>query len=379
MFLLATHLCGLPVSFSANIRLTCDTISRFLYDKTRAPESGRLLLQLLNIHSVRRYKYTGARLFSGTSPSSVLLQQTSPSPILLLPMATRANLTVDDVLGELDRDEYESDSEDDFDGYVDTTEREQHNNAVEEPILEHMWSDNFPMWRSPRSPAVMTVMILSLSTLVSQGAPFLWETTTDQFTTSPTSSPMTCCRKLSLRQTSMHSSTSRVMISLLTPESEWMNVVQWHDKRLVSVLSTVHDDTPVAVERRSRRAPGGRETVEKPQAVVKYNKYMGGVDHGDQLLTYYGYSHRTRKWWRRAFFFLFDAAVVNSYTLYRQQQQERGGRCLTHEQFRVELAKNLLAEANTATPLSTAAALSATPASHGQRTEVLNPQSRLHN
>ena len=56
----------------------------------------------------------------------------------LIPMATRANLTVDDVLGELDRDEYESDSEDDFDGYVDTTEREQHAPAVEEPILEHM-------------------------------------------------------------------------------------------------------------------------------------------------------------------------------------------------------------------------------------------------
>ena len=53
-------------------------------------------------------------------------------------MATRANLTVDDVLDELDRDEYESDSEDDFDGYVDTTEREQHDNVVEEPILEHM-------------------------------------------------------------------------------------------------------------------------------------------------------------------------------------------------------------------------------------------------
>ena len=74
---------------------------------------------------------SGGRLFSGTSPSSVLLQQTGPSPILLLPMATRANLTVDDVIGELDRDEYESDSEDDFDGYVDTTEREQHDNGVQ--------------------------------------------------------------------------------------------------------------------------------------------------------------------------------------------------------------------------------------------------------
>ena len=37
-------------------------------------------------------------------------------------MATRATLSVADVLGELDDAEYESDSEDDFDGYVDTRE-----------------------------------------------------------------------------------------------------------------------------------------------------------------------------------------------------------------------------------------------------------------
>ena len=84
-----------------------------------------------------------------------------------------------------------------------------------------------------------------------------------------------------------------------------MGVVQWHDKRVVSVLSTIHGDTSVPVERRSRRAPGGRETVEKPQAVGQYNKYMGGVDNGDQLLTYYSYPHHTRKWWKRAFFLSF--------------------------------------------------------------------------
>ena len=62
-----------------------------------------------------------------------------------------------------------------------------------------------------------------------------------------------------------------------------MNVVQWHDKRVVSILSTLHDDSPVAVERRTRRAQGGREVVEKPEAIVEY---MGGVDRGDQMLTY---------------------------------------------------------------------------------------------
>ena len=88
----------------------------------------------------------------------------------------------------------------------------------------------------------------------------------------------------------------------LVPVDDDMNVVQWHDKRGVSILSTLHDDSPVAVERRTQRAQGGREVVEKPEAIVEYNKYMGGVDLGDQLLTYYGYPHRTVKWWKRAFF-----------------------------------------------------------------------------
>ena len=117
-------------------------------------------------------------------------------------------------------------------------------------------------------------------------------------------------------------------------------VVQWHDKLIVSVLSTLHSDAPVQVERRSRHAVGGRELVEKPEAVVQYNKFMGGVDRGDQLLSYYGFPHRTVKWWRRAFFFLFDAAIVNSYIMYCMAVT---GRRLSHEQYRITLAKQLLA------------------------------------
>ena len=157
----------------------------------------------------------------------------------------------------------------------------------------------------------------------------------------------------------------------LVPVDEGMSVVQWHDKRVVSVLSTIHDDTPVPVERTSRHCPGGRETAEKPRAVVEYNKYMGGVDRGDQLLTCYGYPHCSRKWWRHT---LFYAAVVNSYTLYHQQQHPQG-RTLTHEQFRIELAKDLLAAANSP---SQAPPTSASSSSGGHRQEVLNPQSRLH-
>ena len=54
----------------------------------------------------------------------------------------------------------------------------------------------------------------------------------------------------------------------------------------------------------------------------------------------YGFSHRTVKWWRRAFLHLLDLAIVNTYVMYCGTPQS--GHRLTHEQFRIDLAKGLL-------------------------------------
>ena len=100
-----------------------------------------------------------------------------------------------------------------------------------------------------------------------------------------------------------------------------MLALKWQDKRAVVMLSTIHDDSRVTKRRRTRLVAGGIEEVQKPTMVEKYNMYMGGADKGDQLMSYYGFSHRTVKWWRRAFFHLFENAIVNAYiytdSLYR--------------------------------------------------------------
>ena len=83
-----------------------------------------------------------------------------------------------------------------------------------------------------------------------------------------------------------------------------MLILKWMDKREVMMLSTIHDDSFVTKKRRSRTAPDGQEDILKPLVVEEYNKNMGGVDTGDQLQSYYGFSHRTVKWWRRLFFFI---------------------------------------------------------------------------
>ena len=116
--------------------------------------------------------------------------------------------------------------------------------------------------------------------------------------------------------------------------------LKFQGKRPIVMLSTIHDDPWVTKRRRTRLVAGGIEEIEKPTMVEKSNMYMGGVDKGDQLMSYYGFSHRTVKWWRRAFFHLFENAIVNVYILYRLSVQD--GRQLDHKQFRIESAKQLL-------------------------------------
>ena len=122
--------------------------------------------------------------------------------------------------------------------------------------------------------------------------------------------------------------------------SEGLIALQWQDKRLVSMLSTIHNDDIISKRRRTRHAVGGREEIEKPVMIEQYNTYMGGVDKADQLLSYYGFNHRTIKWWKRTFFHLLDLAIVNSYILYKLSSDP--SKQLSHQQFKIQLAMELL-------------------------------------
>ena len=66
------------------------------------------------------------------------------------------------------------------------------------------------------------------------------------------------------------------------------------------MLSTIHDDSMISKEHRSRQVSGGVETIQKPAVVEEYNQYMGGVDKSDQLVVYYGFRQSSKKWWKCA-------------------------------------------------------------------------------
>ena len=53
--------------------------------------------------------------------------------------------------------------------------------------------------------------------------------------------------------------------------------------------------------------------IEKPHSVAVYNKFMGGVDKADMLLSLYCTECWSRKWYHRIGFHLFSLAAVNSW------------------------------------------------------------------
>ena len=59
-----------------------------------------------------------------------------------------------------------------------------------------------------------------------------------------------------------------------------------------------------------------------PAMVHLYNKFMGGVDLNDMLLSLYHIKLGTRKWYMQIFFYLVKVAVTNGWLLYRRHIRE---------------------------------------------------------
>ncbi|XP_041918572.1 uncharacterized protein LOC121682480 [Alosa sapidissima] len=65
------------------------------------------------------------------------------------------------------------------------------------------------------------------------------------------------------------------------------------------------------MNRRKDRA--NQVPVVGPASLADYQKYMKGVDQLDQMVGYYGFQHRSKKWWRRVFFFFLAVSCHNAY------------------------------------------------------------------
>ncbi|XP_056397301.1 piggyBac transposable element-derived protein 4-like [Hyla sarda] len=114
--------------------------------------------------------------------------------------------------------------------------------------------------------------------------------------------------------------------------SDGILCVRYKDKREVLVLTTIHGHatTPVSVR-------GAPTEIYKPDCILAYNKFMGGVDLSDQVLKPYSAMRKTRAWYKKLAVHMVQMALYNAFVLYRHAGQ-RG----TFLEFQEVVIRNLI-------------------------------------
>ena len=113
-------------------------------------------------------------------------------------------------------------------------------------------------------------------------------------------------------------------------------VQQWKDRRVVSMLSTVHrGDSHVMVTNHTKVNGQHVElNIRQPTCVRDYNKNMGGVDTFDQRAAAYRTLRRTNKYWKSIFLDNIDIVAVNSFLLFQLFRQQNPGVIERPRQYR---------------------------------------------
>ncbi|KAJ8933661.1 hypothetical protein NQ314_013873 [Rhamnusium bicolor] len=95
--------------------------------------------------------------------------------------------------------------------------------------------------------------------------------------------------------------------------SKGICIVKWKDRREILAISSEHNAEMqnVTTQRRQEKL--------KPYLINEYNKFMAGIDHCDQMLSYYSYEYKTLIWYKKLTIHLFQIMLLNSYYLYNQQ------------------------------------------------------------
>lgn len=75
-----------------------------------------------------------------------------------------------------------------------------------------------------------------------------------------------------------------------------VGIVKWKDRgsKSVCVLTSIDDpNAKTAIKRKNKT--GEKVNVDCPNAIISYNKYMGGVDLFDQYMSYYSTQWKSKR------------------------------------------------------------------------------------
>ncbi|XP_027891620.1 uncharacterized protein LOC114155757 isoform X2 [Xiphophorus couchianus] len=123
-----------------------------------------------------------------------------------------------------------------------------------------------------------------------------------------------------------------------------IRAVKWFYYRGVILASTFASAQPVANIQKWNRKLKQKNSVEYPNIISLYNKFVAGVDALDVLITSYRTQIRSRKYHHRLFCHFLDMVIVNSWLLYKRDCESLGIPRLRQKDFlafRVSIAQAL--------------------------------------
>ena len=99
-----------------------------------------------------------------------------------------------------------------------------------------------------------------------------------------------------------------------------ISILKVFDRKAVTLMSRVYNSKNTDSGKKDFQT---KETIQKPLVMIKYNKYMGGVDANDQLLKYSHFSKRKIKWWKKVFFRMLNICM-NAFILWKEHLKKKG-------------------------------------------------------
>ncbi|MCL4142327.1 UNVERIFIED_CONTAM: hypothetical protein GTU68_050401 [Idotea baltica] len=121
-----------------------------------------------------------------------------------------------------------------------------------------------------------------------------------------------------------------------------VRIMKWNDNSTVHFASTFIGCE--LGEKAKRWSSKDKEyiLVDCPKMVHEYNKFMGGVDLNDMLLSQYRIRLKSNKWYMAIFYYVIKVAVTNGWLLYRRHQSLRNAKFVSLLEFQIEIASCLV-------------------------------------
>ncbi|CAF1156898.1 unnamed protein product [Didymodactylos carnosus] len=120
---------------------------------------------------------------------------------------------------------------------------------------------------------------------------------------------------------------------------------------LLVLLSSNHIGTePETTVQRWDKEKRCKVDIITPQIIDQYNKFMGGVDTMDMLVTLHPIPFESKRWYTRIIWRIFDLMVINSWIVMNSRRLSDSHGATSHGSFRLfhfksEIAKFLLRKA----------------------------------